>query len=95
MALAFVRTRLAVSRLANLLAALASAGGFLVSVPAHGQLSVPATALGVPSQPAVPGIYVNNAAAVAREISDRLNATSPGTVVVERPGSVLLGGSFE
>jgi hypothetical protein len=77
------------------LAALAAASALLQTAPALGQLTTPATALGVPAQPAVPGVEVGNAAAAARELSERLNSTAPGTLVTPRPGRVLLGSGTE
>lgn len=86
MAPAFERLQLTVP-----LVALAAAGVLLQPAPASAQLSVPATALGVPAQPAVPGVDVNKADAAAQALSERLNAVAPGTIVSERPGRVLLG----
>ncbi|MCZ7564560.1 MAG: hypothetical protein M5U08_12915 [Burkholderiales bacterium] len=63
----------------------------LLPVGALAQLNAPATVLGVPVQPAVPGVDVRDASAAAQALSDRMNGAAPGTMVLERPGRVLLG----
>jgi len=78
------------ARLATPLAAVGVAILLLHPVPALAQLSTPAAALGVPAQPAVPGVDVGNVEAAAREIAERVSSTASGTIVTERPGRVML-----
>jgi len=67
----------------------------LLPLAALAQLNAPGTALGVPAQPAVQGVDVRDASAAAQALSERLSGAGPGTIVLERPGRVLLGADTE